>query len=311
MISSTKDDHSSIIALESKVNETSAYNIVFKDGYNVKMQGEGEERYLAAPIWKDGNIIASDVNGDIIYKAEDLYNTPILTSYMEGDNEVYFYGKYNENNHWNGCCILNVYLGNKLLYIFEGIYDDGELFSYKRVSSEKIISEDNIEKEIWIINKRVVQDGYNSGETWSYEKSDDFIKGFTLDNVKEKQILAVDKFIDFKCEKLLSYYKGNTSNGTYNDKTGNAYLVTYKENGDVKRLYKGNFENGDSEDQTGNAWTLSWGNANDGYHYHNGEFKNGKPIDTKNDWKYPVDQEFINSIVNPEYFNCSLAGLIK
>lgn len=302
----TDEDHEIFLELASASKDEEAYNIIFKDIYQVKTETVANEKYLAPPSWDNNSIVASDVNGDITYTAEDLYDTLIRTSYMEGDNEIYFYGRFNENNHWNGKCILNVYNNDKLVSIFEGIYNDGELFSYKRVEEG--------EDSTWRVNDRKRQGDYNSGESWIYEKTEDFSKGFTTENVKDKQILTVDRFLNSIDKKLLGYYKGNTSNNLYNDDSGNAYSVRYDDSGNVRYLYKGKMKDGygndDGKDTKNKSWAFIWGEANDGFHYHEGKFTNGSPKNTTKDWNYPVDQDFINSIVNPDYFNCSLKGLI-
>lgn len=302
----TDDDHEIFLELASASKDEEVYNITFKDIYQVKTETVANESYLAQPSWENNCIVASDVNGDLTYTAEDLYNTLIRTSYMEGENEIYFYGRFNQNNHWNGKCILNVYNNDKLVSIFEGTYNDGDLFSYKRVEEG--------EDSTWIVNDRKRQGDYNSGETWIYEKTEDFSKGFTTENVQDKQILTVDRFLNSINKKLLGYYKGNTSNNLYNDDSGNAYSVRYDDAGNVRYLYKGKMKDGygndDGKDPKIKSWAFIWGDANDGFHYHEGKFSKGSPKNTTKDWKYPVDQAFIESIVNPDYFNCSLKGLI-
>lgn len=296
-------DHEIFLELSPVRKEEEPYDIEFKDSYYIKMESVASEEYLAEPSWEKGSIIAKDVNGDGVYRDEDLYNMPIITSYLEGDNEVYFYGKFNENNHWNGKCILNVYNGNNLVSIFEGVYDDGELFSYKRVSIDG--------GNTWTVNDRIREGDYNSGETWIYEKTDDFVKGFSIEDVKEKQILTVDRFLDSKGKKLLGYYKGNTSNGLYNDdnKNGSSYLVKYKEDGAVDYLYVGRMKDGYPHDNTGNAWSIGWGYEGDGYYYYEGIFDKGKHGRPPKNWK-PMTEEEIREKVNPEKFKCLLTGLV-
>lgn len=267
------NDHEIFLDLSSKETGEKAYSVVFKDAFQVKTETLYSEVYLAAPSWKEGeNAIACDTNSDdIIYSAEDLCNTPIVTSYMKDGNEVYFYGRYNENNHWNGKCILNVYNNDKLLYIFEGIYDDGDLFSYKRLDDKG---------DIWLVNDRIYQGEYNSGETWKYIKTEDFTKDFLMEEVKEKQIITVDRFLNSKEPELISYYRGNTANGVYDDDNGNAYLVLYFKNGElpgaegqrvIRTLYQGCFEKGTLCDHTGNAWYITR-EADTTYMFYEGSF---------------------------------------
>lgn len=254
-----KDDHEIFLQLSSIDFVEKAYNIVFKDAFQIKVETIANEEYLADPLWgEDDNGIAQDVDSDRIYSPEDLYNTPIITSYMKDGNEIFFYGRFDENNRWNGKCILNTYSGDKLVSIYEGIYDKGTLYSYKRVEDKG---------DYWLVNDRVYQGEYNSGETWKYVKTDDFVKSFSVKDVKEKQIMTVDDFLKSKEPELLSYYRGNTANGLYNDNTGSAYLVSYFEDGElqgaenqevIKTLYCGNFKDGVYNDDTGNAYLISY-----------------------------------------------------
>lgn len=303
-----KSDHEIFLEIASIDASEAPYKVQMKDKYQVRTEEVKNEIRLADPAWENGNIIGTDANGDTIYNPEDLYNKPIITAYLDGKNEVYFYGRFNENNHWNGRCILNVYEENKLISIFEGIYDDGKIYSYKTVAVKE--DDENEGEYIWLINDRVNQDEYNSGETWKYTKHEDYIKGFTLEDVKEKQITTVDKFISSRNEKLLSYYKGNTSNGLYNDSTEKAYLIKYKNDGNLDLLYVGKMKNGYPNDNTGNAWSVAWGYANDGYYYYNGIFTNGNHGKAPRNWK-PMTQEEINEKINPDDFDYPLTGLIE
>lgn len=294
------DDHEFFLDLSSKETEEKVYSVVFKDAFQVKTETLYSEEYLAAPSWKDGeNAIACDSNSDdIIYSAGDLCNTPIITSYMKDGNEVYFYGRFNENNRWNGKCILNVYSKNKLLYIFEGMYDDGDLFSYKRLDDKG---------DFWLVNDRIYQGEYNSGKTWKYNKTDDFVKSFSMEEVKEKQIITVDRFLNSKEPELISCYCGNTANGVYNDNNGNAYLLLYFKDGElpgaegqkvIKTLYQGCFEKGTFSDNTGNAWYITR-EVDTTYMFYEGSFSlsdngKGKPdhiIEKEN--KNPIGRDYI------------------
>lgn len=297
-----EDDHKIFLELASISTDEKTYRVAFKDVFKPNMVIVQNEIYLAPPSWESEDSIARDTDSDKIYNPEDLYNTPIITSYMEGNDEVYFYGRFNENNQWNGKCLLNVYNENKLVYVFEGIYDKGTLFSYRRVLNNG---------DTWIINDRVCQEGYNSGETWTYNKSEDFMKDFTKENVKEKQILSVEQFLNSKPEVLLSYYYGNTANGLYNDNTGQAYLVTYFNNGEIegiskeriiKTLYQGCFLNGTFEDETGDAWYITR-KIDTTYMYYEGSFSNGTAdhiieIDRQN----PIGYEFISNKLKEKGF---------
>lgn len=297
----SNEDHKILVNLAARSKEETAYNVEVLNAEFARTTTINNEVFLSDLNLNASYMFAKDWNDDITYTVEDLCNYPIITSYKEGDNDVYFYGRYNENGNWNGTCILNTYNGDDLVSIFEGVYEDGTLFSYKRVSDEK--------DGTWLITDRISQDSYNVGKTWKYTKTTAFTKSFDIQNIQEKQMMTVDKFLNSINENLISYYKGNTSNGLYNDDTGNAYLVKYKEDGDVELLYKGGFKDGYPNDNTGNAWSIAWGYANDGYHYFKGKFVNNDHKRTK-DFLKPMTQEEINEKVNPNDFDCLLTGLI-
>ena len=298
----SEDDHAILVELNSIIKEQPAYFLMSNAGDFIETETVNDEIFISELNVEDGtDILFQEVNGETVYSMEDLYNVPIITSYIENGKEVYFCGKFNENKNWNGKCVLNIYNGDKLYSIFEGVYDDGNLFSYK------CMTEDDGR---WIINDRIVHSEYNDGETYIYKKTSDFTKNFTLDNVREKQILDIDNFLLSKKESLLSFYKGNTVNGKYNDDSGRAYLVKYKEDGTVNYLYCGNLSNGEENDKTGNAWCIGWGYANDGYHYYKGTFTDGQQDKKPKSWYKPMTQEEIDAIVNQEDFDFELTGLL-
>ncbi len=297
-----KEDHKILVNLAANSKSEPVYNVEVLSSDFARTELINEEDFLSELNLDVSHIFAKDWNGSITYTVEDFYNTPIITSYKENNNDVYFYGRYNENGNWNGTCILNTYNGDNLVSIFEGVYQDGNLFSYKRVSSEK--------DGEWLITDRIALEDRNIGKTWSYAKTNDFTKEFDYESVKEKQILTVDNFLQSINGKLLSYYDGSTSNGLYNDETGNSYFVKYKDDGDVQFLYVGKMKNGQPNDNTGNAWSIMWGNEDDGYYYYKGTFKDGKHGKAPENWE-PMTQEEINEKINIDNFNCPLTGLVS
>lgn len=264
-----------LLALAADSDKIDVQTLMSLTDYTVRTEEKQNEMYLANPNWDETTLIAKDVSSDKLFSAGELSNTPIILCYEQNGRDVYFYGQYNENNQWNGRCILNIYNNNKLETIFEGIYDNGNLFSYKRVSCEN--------GSEWIVTDRVVEDGYNRGETYVYTKTSDYNKSFNESNITEKQIVSVDNFLTSKQENLLSYYSGNTSNGYYNDKTGYAYLVTYFTPSEseslnrsqvIKTLYQGQFVDGKFEDNTYKAWYITR-ELDTTYMYYRGCFLNG------------------------------------
>lgn len=270
------------------------------------------------PSEEDKNDIAdiSDIEDDIVIGTnresnkdetkKDIENKPFIIHYEENGEDVFFFGKYNENSQWDGKCIINRYKNSNLTSIMEAEYSKGELKRYQHVFRGTNFSDE----EIWYVSNREVEGNKNSGNTTTYYFYGDCKKDFDINTLEEEDMLSVDKFIKTIPSNMEGYYSGYTSDGSYNDDSGDAYLVKYKHNGTVRRLYKGKIENGVENDDTGEAWTLSWGIAEDGYHYHKGVFEEGDEKNTTDDWKNPVDQDFINSVVNPDDFNCPLTGLV-
>lgn len=252
--------------------------------------------------------VAIDANTDDEYTLPDLEDKTIIMAYDENGEEIFFKGQYDENGYWNGNCIINRYKDDKLTMIMDAIYVSGKLISYEQVFSYTT----SFGNDVWAISKRTVLDeDVRSGETWTYFKNEDYEKYFNEKNLSDIDIIntsAFKKMIDLKVE---GYYNGYTSEGKYNDSREDAYLVKYKEGGDVRYLYVGRMKDGVPNDGSGNAWSISWGYANDGYHYYKGKFSDGKRSGTPDkDWTKPMSQEKIDSIVNPDNFNCSLQGIV-
>lgn len=300
LISDVSRHEGMLISMDAVDSGSGTTKLKLKSGMQIQSNIWEVGNPLAALEWEGpASFIAKNYYiSDKQYTAEELYNKKVLIPYNEGDNEVYFYGQFNENGQWNGQCILNVYKDNNLLYILDAIYNDGDLYSYRRVSGE--------EDGTWIVTNRTKQKDHNEGETFYYTKSKDFTKTFTFDSVNESEILDINSFkkcLVIEKERLIKYYNGNTSEELYNDDTGNAYLVKYKDDGKVDSLYVGKLKKGQPHDDTGNAWSIRA--YDDGYHYYKGKFRSSTP---KN-WK-PLVQEEINQIVDPNKFACSLEGLI-
>ncbi len=254
-----------------------------------------------APSWKSTDIIAKDIKTEKEYTAKQLEGKKILIPYFENGQEVYFYGQFNTENHWNGDCILNVYKDSKLTYIMEAKYNDGNLLSYKQVF--KYTTSLNI--KVWSISKRTHKGNVNHGESRNYIRNKNKKKKFNMKNVTSSDILTVDKFKKSIKTPLEAYYCGNTSNGSYNDKTGNAYLVKYASDGTIRTLYCGNFENGKFEDSTGKAWYIVR-NPKKGtdYVYYKGDFKDGEALGK--DYENHLSIKEIKQIIGNRKFNCKL-----
>lgn len=262
------------------------------------------DNILLEPKWTSSDEKVAKILGssDIELRVGELQNRKLITTYIQEGNEVYFLGKYNENNHWDGECIINIYRSNELIAVLEGTYIDGKLKNYKRIACD-------IEGE-WTVTDRTCYDDYTNGETWIYKKNNKISQKITSKNFDEIDILKVDQVLNSIDKQIINYYKGEISNGIYNDQTENAYLVNYNENGNISYLYKGKVENGNPNDETGNAWSISWGYENDGYYYYKGNFKEGKREHTPDDWK-PITQEEMEWLVRKIEINAPLTGLTE
>ena len=231
--------------------------------------------------------------------AKDVVNEPILITYTEGDKEIYFYGMYNENYHWNGYCVTNAYYisDGTLFGICESNFEDGNRLDYISLYRS------DVDKNKWLYSDKESVNEDNVGVNKSYAL--DYInkKNFTSTNVRISDVLYVDKFIDTTNPKVLTYYYGNTSNGVYSDNSGKAYEVIYNEDGTVKTLYVGRFSDGTFNDATGKAWDIAYADQY-GFYVHNiGTFKNGSAVNKSHD---PISIEDINKIISEYTFDCEL-----
>lgn len=275
-----------------------------------------EEFITSSPFFKmeeiDNNeVIGINVKNNEEVTKDSLENSPIIIQYEEDGEEVYFYGRYNESSQWDGDCIINRYKDSKLLFVMEATYKGGQLKSYSQIFR----GHNSKGQEIWYVSKRKVEGNKNSGETKTFFFYGDYKKSFDIKTVKENDILGVDRFLETIPSTMEGYYSGYTSDGKYNDGSGNAYMVKYDTKGNVRYFYQGKISDGygndNGKDENNKSWAFIWGDADDGYHYHEGKFKDGSPQNTKKDWQYPKDQDFINSKINPKNYNCPLTGLIN
>lgn len=228
---------------------------------------------MSQPSWNSTDIIGVDTKTGIEYTAKELVNQRVLMPSKDGNRESFFYVQFNEKNHWDGKCLINNYIDNRLESVMEAIYDDGDLKVYEQaIQSSKSVG------DVWSISDRVKEDSYNSGETWSYTYKD-VIKDFEFEDIEIEDLVSIEDLKRDLTESdswLEGYYKGNTSDGYYNDNTGKAYLIKYFENGTVRTLYRGKFKDGEFEDDTGNAWYITKGSI--GYMYYKGFYKEGNTV---------------------------------
>ncbi len=266
------------------------------DDFSFAQISQKEMNLLNSPSWNDTDIIAIGSENGQRYSAEDLAEEKLLlSSVSDNGQETYFYGQFNENNHWDGKCIINVYHNDTLILITEAIYDDGNLCTYKQV----IRNDDT-----WILSERKNEGDFNSGDSWSYFRENEYIKEFMPDNVEFADIFNIETFksnilVNAKSE---GYYHGNTSDGLYNDCSDDAYLVKYANDGTVRYIYHGNFKNGLPDDNTGKAWDIAK-EHNTAYMYYKGIFENGYPrkaLDRNHVFINPITIEEIEKIIEDD-----------
>lgn len=239
--------------------------------------GSVEPPYLLAPpSWEINDTIIENKKTKEKITAGELINKKIFLPYKDGNQEIYFYGQFDDNNQWDKDCIINVYQDNILISIMEAQYDSGTLLQYKQVSK----SSTKNQTEIWMVcdkvRKKDENKEYNTGETWNYIYRE-YKKNFLCEDATIKDIKDVNEFEEYLKEIswLEGYYYGNTSDGFYNDDTGNSYMIKYFEDGTVRTLYYGNFANGVFDDDTGDAWYITRG-KNTHYMYYKGFYEKGE-----------------------------------
>lgn len=257
------------------------------------------DKELAPLTWKDTTVV--DEDEDIT--AEDLIGKKIVATYEEEGIHTVFYGSYNQRYHWQGSCLLNSYNDDQqLVYVMEGLYEDGELLSYKQFSVEK----DEKGEEYWLVTKRIAVEGGNQGESWTYYKEGNIKQTFEWGVVTPQDMFTIDDIMDRLSPLRRSYYKGMTADGQYNDKTGDSLLVLFDKEGEVNTLYQGQFVDGTMEDATGNAWEIARDpKQNIPYMYQQGVFEGGRCISTtvptqteltKNDIRYYLDEHGVENV---------------
>lgn len=234
----------------------------------------------------------------------EMCGVTFMTAYVDGENEVYFLGQYNENFRWYGECILNIYTDNKLSCIFEAVYNDGQLFSYRRVSDES--------NGTWEVADRIDRGDYRTGETSVYSKTSDYLQKISLDNYEENQMVTYDDFVNSTQEKLLSYYNGKTSNQRYNDNSGDAYLIKYFDDGEIegqegeniiRTFYQGAFVDGELQDTGYDAWEITR-EADTTYMYYEGSFSNNAADNiNKRIYENNLDKNRIDEIIEQKGFS--------
>lgn len=232
--------------------------------------------------------IGTDSDGKV-YIAKNLIDQTILLTYTEDDKEIYFLGQYNKNYHWNGYCVINTYDAyGKLNGINESNFDDGNRLDYESF----YLSDKQNE---WIYTDSDCKKETNEGISIRYKSNFSKQKNFTATNVRVSDLIYIESMKEYDNKEILSYYMGKTSNGVYNDDSGNAYLVMYNSEGFVSVYYKGNFKDGDFEDENAIEIVLDESDNINKYFLYNGGFTRGERI-SDDGIKY-ITQDEINTIL--------------
>lgn len=255
---------------------------------------KNESNTTPAPLEED-MCIGTDAEGNE-YIAKNMVDEKLLLTYEENGKEIYFLGQYNENYHWDGYCITNVYYPDGSLYgICESNFLDGERLDYKTVLS--------VGENKWDYYNRTCVDGISRGETVSYTFVYDKVMNFTKSNVRITDIIYADDFLSNQDVQTKQYYFGKTSDGKYNDDSGEAYQIIFNEDETVKTLYVGRFANGTYNDNTGEAWDIAYSDVYGFYVYNAGVFKNGSAV---NQSAEKISKDKINEIIEGFKFECEL-----
>ncbi|MBD5507850.1 MAG: hypothetical protein HDR05_07340 [Lachnospiraceae bacterium] len=256
-------------------------------------------------LWEDENlVIGQDMRSGEMYTVGDLMKESIVTSYVDQSTGeiVVFKGQYDKYNQWNGNCIINRYKDNKLMFIMDAEYISGKLIRYKQVFSGVNARGD----DLWMVSEREIEEYRNKGETWSYFKDSEYEKYIDINSIKDSDIIDANSFRLILSPNLEGYYNGYTSDGLFNDDTGQAYLVKYAREGYIRTLYVGEMKDGYFEDATNNAWYIAKSEDTE-YMYYKGAFDRGHPV--HNDESIFINNisiEEIEKILQDNNFNTGL-----
>lgn len=257
---------------------------------------------LPSPTWNSKDVIVTDLETKTDITAEELVNKTLLLPYMDMENEqeVYFLGQFNENNHWDGHCIINIYENDYLIFIMDAVYDDGTIQFYKQMLPYEV---EDTGDYVWSVSHRSYNGKSNIGESWVYHEDKDLYskKIFNFDNVTYMDMITADQFKKSITTPLESYYHGNTSKGNYNDTTGESYIVRFYKDGNVRLLYYGDFV--DSAFIDDDAWEIYYSSDDNSYVYCKGIFEDDE---YKGEDKTLVSVDEINNLIKGYNFDCEL-----
>ena len=221
--------------------------------FAIVYEGSQEVR-MSEPQLRNTGYIAQDINTGEQYSAEDLISQRFFYFYQKYNQNILFCGQYDENNQWDGECLTNIYQDGKLIMIYEATYDNGKLISYKAICQDTTTRK----VDVWVIIDREIHGEISMGDNWNYYMKEELPVNIDFSDVGLDNLINIEKAKEIISQfPIEGHYRGDVSNGYYNDATGNAYLIKYFEDGTIRYLYKGRFVHGQADDRTGDAWDIS------------------------------------------------------
>ena len=285
------EDHGVLSVIVGKKGDSEIEVVKFDNVALAELPGEyntkGDIISLNSHILENPNLIFMSLTNEKEFTSSQLAGRQIIIPYKLGDDECFFYGQFNNKNHWDGNCIINSYdsYGN-LKLIMDAIYYDGDLKSYKQVIPSST-------RNIWFASIRKPEGSWDSGETWTFNRKNEGIKNFNSDEVKDSDIINFEQFIDLITDNGLDgYYSGKTSGGFYNDDTTNAFLIKFNEDKKIRLFYKGRFKDGNMHDEIGESWEIVYDSTDklNNYFYYKGKFNDGNRENDNNLESYSLEK---------------------
>jgi len=205
---------------------------------------------------------------------EQMADQKLLLNYIDEEQQVFFYGQFDEDGYWTGNCVINTYKDGKLTLIIDADYNHGALLTFEQAFPNETKRQGR--PDVWYFSKRTMKEDFSVGETWDYIRDGDVEQTFASDSVTADDILTTEDLRNKIGESALEgYYNGNTSDGWFNDDSGTAYMVKYFDDGSVRTLYVGRFKDGFPEDSTGDSWLIGRNDTTSSYSYYKGQVKKG------------------------------------
>jgi len=238
-------------------------------------------QYLSAPRWETTEVLFVNKTEDIEFTAQELVGSELFVPYTQDRQQILFKGQFNENNQWDGPCTLNIYENGKLELLMEANYDNGVIANYRQVLP--FTNTNGI--RVWGIAERTNTGAENTGITRTYLQAKECNRLFNFNEAAIGDMMSVDEFAKEYTGALEGFYQGNTSNGYFNDNTGDAYMIKFASDGTVRNFYQGCFANGKCEDFTGNAWNIARDENNPDmkYLYYKGDFSDNTADKTRSE----------------------------